>query len=537
MTRHLIFWLMLASTLLAQQQATLPSGTSRISGVVVSSDTGAPLPGARVSLEANNLPSSMARAATADANGAFDFPNIAAGTYGLRASKGGYLAKVSSRFRVAGDHPVTVAAGQTVDSVTLPLYRGGVITGRIADEFGDPIAQVRVFVTRLQHRSDGARGWMPPANFDETDDLGRFRIYALPPGDYLVAAAGPHALAPAFAMLLEPGRADTAPTYYPGTANPGEAQIISVGAGEEPSVQFTLLNARLVEISGTAQTSAGRPAAGMRASLGSDLFNPGMNRNDGRVSADGTFRISGVPPGDHRINVAPDVRDPRAERGAVIVSVSTDDVTGVSIVTRPGASISGTVTLDTSWAEATVQLTATPGDELPGSSGAVSNPVAKDGRFDLRGVRGRVFIEPVGSQWSVTSVVVNGREIGDEPLEVADGATVSDVQVTVTDRLTVVSGTAADGSGKPLKEHLVVLLRTDTSSDLPSRRVRTVWTDEDGRFQTRGLRPGSYVAGAFVDLEPGYHHSPDFQDDLRVRGQRFALGEGEAVDLKLTLTP
>jgi len=195
------------------------------------------------------------------------------------------------------------------------------------------------------------------------------------------------------------------------------------------------------------------------------------------------------------------------------------------------------VTLDTSWAEATLQLTATPGDGLPGSNGAVSNPVAQDGRFDLRGVRGRVFIEPVGSQWSVTSVVVNGREIGDEPLDVADGSTVSDVQVTVTDRLTVVSGAVADGSGKPLKEHLVVLLRADTSSDLPSRRVRTVWTDEDGRFQTRGLWPGSYVAGAFVDLEPGYHYSPNFQDDLRVRGQRFALGEGEAVDLKLTLTP
>jgi hypothetical protein len=537
MTRHLILWLMLASHVLAQQQTTLPSGNSRISGVVVSADTGAPLPGARVSLEANNLPSSMARIATADVNGAFDFPNIAAGTYGLKASKGGYLAKVSSRFRIAGDHPVTVADGQTADSVTLQLYRGGVITGRIADEFGDPIAQVRVYVARLQHRTDGTRAPMPGMTFDETDDLGRFRIYGLPAGDYLVGAAGRNSMDPAFAILPGPGRADIAPTYYPGTANPGEAQIISLGAGEETSVQFTLMNARLVEISGTAMTSDGRPAAGMRATLRVGPSTPLIARAGGTVSADGTFRMSGVAPGDHWIEVAPDARTPGGERGSAAVSVGADDVPGVTIVTTPGATIRGTVILDSPWPQSTLQLTATPSDGFPGSTGAVSDPIVQGGRFELRGVRGRFFIEPVGSQWSVTSVVVNGRDMGEEPLDVADGSTVPDVEVTLTDRLTIVTGAVASGRGEPLKDHLVVLLRAGTSSDLPSRRVRTVWTDEEGKFQARGLRPGSYVAGVFVDLEPGYHHSPDFQDDLRARGQSFTLGERETSNLELTMAP
>ena len=83
--------------------------------------------------------------------------------------------------------PVEVADGQIVEKVTIALPRGGVITGRISDDVGDPVAGVQVQVLRYGF-TPGGRRLMPVARGDRTDDTGAFRVYGLPPGDYYVSA-------------------------------------------------------------------------------------------------------------------------------------------------------------------------------------------------------------------------------------------------------------------------------------------------------------------------------------------------------------
>ena len=41
-----------------------------------------------------------------------------------------------------------------------------------------------------------------------------------------------------------------APTYYPGTPNPAEAELLTLGLAQEMSIQLTLQAARMARISG-----------------------------------------------------------------------------------------------------------------------------------------------------------------------------------------------------------------------------------------------------------------------------------------------
>jgi hypothetical protein len=74
----------------------------------------------------------------------------------------------------------------------------------------------------------GARRRLTPSGQSAvTNDLGEFRIYGLQPGEYYVSVT----------MRFPGGDVETpgsgsAPSYYPGTTNPGEARRIAVDFGQ-----------------------------------------------------------------------------------------------------------------------------------------------------------------------------------------------------------------------------------------------------------------------------------------------------------------
>ena len=59
-----------------------------------------------------------------------------------------------------------------------------------------------------------------------------------------------------------------APTYYPGTSNPAEAQKITLAAGQENhSADFALMVVRLAKITGILIGSDGKPVPGAMVNL------------------------------------------------------------------------------------------------------------------------------------------------------------------------------------------------------------------------------------------------------------------------------
>jgi hypothetical protein len=228
------------------------------------------------------------------------------------------------------------------------------------------------------------------------------------------------------------------------------------------------------------------------------------------------------------------------EAESIPVSVGPDGVTGLSIVTRTGTTIRGTVLFEgtrpgTDFRLAVQQAEGRRGPYASmGMAGFVT--AGPDGRFETPNVLGRVTFRTMDDGWVVKSVTAGGADVLDTGIDLSGRDAVGGIRITVTNRLTRVLGRAAGARGEPLSDHLVILLRLD---GLPpdGRGLRALRTDPAGRFEAATLRPGSYVAGVVEDLEPGYHLSPEFQQRLRERGQRFSLGDGAEITLDLPLTP
>jgi hypothetical protein len=72
---------------------------------------------------------------------------------------------------------------------------------------------------------------------------------------------------------------------------------------------------------------------------------------------------------------------------------------------------------------------------------------------------------------------------------------------------------------------------------IASRWIRIVRPDTSGRFETRGMRPGRYVATAIESLEQGRQFAPGSSASLRRGAREFAVREGESITLDLRLTP
>ena len=193
----------------------LPAGTAIIRGQVTS-DTGIPVRRAQVRANVSGMPGG--RVASTDTEGRFELRDLPAGQWSLTASKPGYVTqRLGQRRPFETVSPVQLADGQRVDGANFALLRGGVINGRVQDDLGDPIANVRVRVQRSQ-MFEGRRRLVNVGVDDESDDTGAFRLYGLAPGDYYVSAT---LRANTFDSSAD--ASGYAATYYPGTGNVAEA--------------------------------------------------------------------------------------------------------------------------------------------------------------------------------------------------------------------------------------------------------------------------------------------------------------------------
>jgi hypothetical protein len=508
-------------------------GTASIRGLVTSADTNSPV--RRAQVRATSPDTRSARLSTTDADGRFELKDLPAGRWTITASKGGFVTQqFGQRHPFESVEPIDLADGQRF-AANFTLSRGSVITGRVSDEFGDPITGARVQVLRSQVQQ-GRRRLMPVSNGAQTDDTGSFRVFGLAPGEYYVAAS------------LQAAPADSsdnpvsyAPTYFPGTGNVADAQRLSLTLGTEQSgINFILQPVRAVRVSGTVVDSNGAPTQAVLNLTPAGLNDEGLQMgNPARVLPDGTFTILNVVPGDYVLNVTGRPGgNATPEVASMSVTVGNDDLAGVSIATSKGGTVRGTVIADnnakvvTTNIQVSVQpMRPTPGGFLPRAQ------VGSAGTFELSGLIGShvLRVDRLPEGWIVKSIRANGRDITDSALEFRGSETVA-VQVVLTNRISEVSGTVK-ASGQPVTTASVVLFPDDpTQWVFPSRRVRMVRVDQTGVFRARSLPPGErYLALAVDYLEQGEFQDPLFLERMKGRATTFSLTEGENKNLDLTL--
>jgi protocatechuate 3,4-dioxygenase beta subunit len=140
---------------------------------------------ARVNLSGQGV--GAQRSSLTDEDGRYVFTQLPAGRYSLSATKAGFVtiaygAKAPGR---AGT-PIQLADAQKLEAKAVTLPKGGVVTGVVLDEHGEPAPGTPVRAMRQVMRTGEKR--VESAGSDTTDDRGQYRIYGLQPGKYIVSA-------------------------------------------------------------------------------------------------------------------------------------------------------------------------------------------------------------------------------------------------------------------------------------------------------------------------------------------------------------
>lgn len=575
-----------------------PTGTAMIRGRVVAADTGNPVRRASVNLQPiapprppmTSLPPGggpamttsvtmttspgsgvqfvtqttmgRPRTVTTDAQGNFEFAGLPAGTYRLNANGGqysaGYLGIMYGAKRPAGPGSsdpgtmIELADGQRFDRAVIALPRGGVITGRVADDNGDAMARVQVYT--LFFAPGSTRGSRMGAG-GQTDDLGHFRLYGLLPGDYVVVAEarGSTFVPPNAPPETEEDKIGFMTTFYPGTPDEGAAQRVRVRAGAEtPGLEIRMATGRLFAVSGIVTDSQGRAAVRTSGQL---VKRTGNSTSSFGFSTDeqGRFAMRNIPPGSYRLVArgrpsGPNMEVPQnapGEIGIVPLTVNSD-LEGLVVMLSPGATITGQIVFEQGPPQLPpgqqsfqMRVTGMLGD--PENNVGMNSPqpalVTPDLTFVMRGLHGEILLRSSGPGMFLKSVTVGGRDVTDQPYEFKNG---EQVMLVMTTRASTLEGTATDAAGKPALEAAILVFSEDKATwRMNSTRTRRGFVDPFGKYRVTGLLPGRYyvIATPRERLNvPASGMDSSLFEQLAKEATSFVVGEDEQrqVDVKVS---
>ena len=513
-------------------------GTATLRGHVLAADTGRPLRKAQVRIFAAEIREN--RLATTDDDGRYEFKEVKAGRYTINATKGSYISLSYGQTRpLEAGTPLEIKDGQTVERVDFSLPRGAVITGRIFDEFGEPLSDVMVAPMRYQF-VQGKRTLVGAGRQSTTDDNGEFRLFGIAPGQYYLQATWRSNMGFGQGGENQPAYA---PMFFPGVLEASEAQRFTIGVSQQLSdLVMALKPTKAVRISGTVLTSDGRPATGMLNVMRITAGMGFVGNMGAMIRPDGSFQLNGVAPGEYQLRTFPNgPSGPDSETAMAKITVAGDDIIDVQLVTTKPLSVSGRVIVDPAAAQslpASLFVAAFPMDG-PNFGASVPGRVSDDYTFELKTSPGRARISlsnpPAG--WSIRAVRLNGADVIDSGIEFKPSQNVRGLEVELTNRVSVVAGLVTTGRGEASRDYTAIAFPQDSDrwKDTNSRYLRTGRPDQDGRFKISGLPSGDYLLIAVDHINPGESSDPEFLERIRTKATRFSLSEGEmkSIDLKL----
>lgn len=532
-----------------QRDVVEKQGTAVIAGRVVAADTGRPLRRARVLVTGDGRP----HVASTDEQGRYRVAGLPAGTYIVTAAKSGFVdGGYGQRRSLRTNVPLEISDGQQASNIDLKLTRGGVVTGHVLDEEGEPLARAMVTVLRQQF----VRGekQLTSAGWDQTDDRGQYRIFGLPPGDYYVSATAGgfdqnlrQTLAGRSGSVEQaPDTTGYAPTYFPGVIAAVDATKVKVAAAQEQgNIDFQVQVVQLSTVKGIVTGgSAAITLVPAEGAFGGAMG--GALRTFTR--ADGTFSISNVTPGRYTIVARADPGANGGPRMAAQALVVAGEEVNVALTPAPGVQLSGTLTLEAGKPELPQGFSGF--RVVPSPLGSAATPVFGGGRGGGRGggaptdtgqftisdvMPGVYLLRATGPRgWTMKAIYVDGREMTDTPIEVKS-ENVGGINVIFTDKISSLTGTVRDARGGAVGNVSVIAFPQDAKLWTPqSRQILTARTDSAGAYRFAAIPAGDYLVVAVDDVEQGEWFDPEFLDRIKTDATKVKVGEGEqkAQDLK-----
>ena len=473
------------------------------------------------------------RAVRTDAAGVFSLLGLPPGHYSIRADVN---ERMSWHFgqRAPGEtgRPINVARNQAVQGIEVVLPPARTISGVVVDEHGEAVQGARVQAWQLRYTA-GRTVTVAAGNARVTDDRGRYRLWGLQPGSYLVSAFVDGVVAG------DGSQSAYAKTYFPGTAMVSTALPIDLREDATANIAFAATG--LSEVRGVARDGDGSLVAGTARLV--------ENRRAGVVSEprvvdlkpDGSFVFQHVPAGPYVLQVRGDGPGRTGLFGSQELLVGNEPA-NVILPTSYGANVQGRIQFD-GQAE---------GVRVPVGVGTVAlddrardpttGVVAGSTEFFITNLFGHtaLSLRTSSDEWFLKSWTIRGTDVVDTGYDFGTGPDeIDDSQIVLSRNGAVLSGLASDGL-KPADDYAVVVFPVSRESRWPgSRRMKFVRSAFGGEFRVSALPSGDYFVVAVGRLsgsrDGGEWQNPDLLLQLEARAERVTLTEGQTAHVSLRL--
>ena len=480
----------------------LPGAGATLSGRVVDDHAGAGVPSADIRVLRTGVRGVAAELET-DGEGRFAAEGLADGEYQIQVSKANH---VPSRLQAK-------LSGTAASDLLIRLVRCGVISGRVVDSSGQPILGATVFA--LRPGPGGLRRERATGKFAQVDANGKYRLYDLPPGQYLVAAAyGSTAVALGSTGSASPAAGvGSGMQLYPSNARP---QPFTITSGEAfHNIDVSVLPANLYSVSGRVEPAIEPKAKGRFWLALASSEQPAIAVAATTAGEDRSFHFSGIPAGSYELFVS----GPSTARGMFGAEVDDGALFGRTRVTLGSQHVTNLVVTPQQSRSVTVVLR--PPEGGCASGGQLVLTGLEDWSANLERRTPVSFSEPQTlTRLAPTKYALSVTGLG-ETCYVPEGslldltASRDGAPVAIAAfRAGAIHGVLA--GAKPASGTSVVL--ADMSD--PSQPVQVAFPDADSRFTFGSLRPGRYRLSAKQPSGPASrwtdHATPGI--DVEVRG-------------------
>ena len=469
------------------------AGGYRITGRVVNSTTGEPVPRATVSALSEDS-NSVAGTTMTNAEGMFTIAPLAAGKYPLSASRRGYRTAYYDEHEESFNTAIVTGPDQDTGHLVFKLAPGAVIYGTVTGDGGDPEQRANVML----FRSDPALGSNPAAaahhpvqmETTATDDIGAYEFSGLPTGQYFIAVqAHPWYAVHGLAQQPQPGEnpLDVAYpiTFFDSTTEEAAATPLAVDAGSrtEANIALHAVPALHLTVPRSPRNNNG-PEVEVRQSLFGSKLAMGLNiESVGR----GPWDVTGLAPGHYEVRTTDPARTAEVDATA---SMEVDPATGA-----PSQPVDGTVRMADGSPAGDVNLNLAQND----SQGVMSNARAAGGHFHFDAVPPGVWtLSAVNQRASlyVASVTVGSGTVPANQIAVRDHPVT--LAATLSSSQTKITGFARN-NGKPAAGAMIVLVPSGVAARDPAAwpaLARRDQSDSDGSFSLADVPPGRYTVVA-----------------------------------------
>ncbi len=501
-----LFWLAVLLGL-----ASCPATASTfVTGTVFQMERGRPSPLAKVTVIARAPDTKEILAVTkTNARGRFELASDLPAKVSFSARKHGYFVKTAAG-RPESEIVLECLVENDCGSVDFEMGRAAVVTGRVVDEFGEPLESVEVLM--VADSVDDRR--TPVEGATQTDDHGLFRFFGLKPGRYRVAAKARY-------------------MYSDNTQYSGEAALFEVEEGGEiGGVRIVLAPAKVDSFNVSGKLSD--------VDLGSNSFHwvelrtasrsgdwAGMTQMTSRaVGGDGQFSFPEVHRGRYVLSYRAGTNTiDRRMLGVVEVN---SDISGLNLSPLPLTGVVGRITFETVPPAHSVSLSFVSKADLISPRAQAFAPDFEFERGDF--LPGSYRVHVASRDYYLKELREKGRAVSFRDFVLPAGDVVQ-VEAVVADDFGYLHGRLkqrrVEGATPTAGTHFRVGLKSEDG-------IRSVAADQHGLFVFRNVIPGSYQIGAWSDLSEAEVSAEEAWKRAGAAVRAFDVEPGMEIEIDLT---